>query len=459
MPEDRKEQVALFRYSVISEAVSDRLSHPERGLVVRALATKPWVTPEGDERFISRTTIDRWVGAYRRDGLSGLEPEPRSDKGHGRANPELMAEAVRLRRQVPARSAAQIAEIIARAHGVRLAERTLREHLARSGVSRAAISADPAKAFGRYEASRRNEIWIGDVLIGPFVPQPRKPGSKRAKLFVLVDDYSRLLVGARWMEEENTRAGQEVLRAAVCRRGVPEICYFDNGAPYRSHQLERTCAVLGIHLVHSKPYQPAGRGKQERLNRYIRERFLTEAEAAGIKSFEQLNDDFSAWAEQVANTRVHSETKAAPIARFLTAGPPQLPDAQVVREAFRWSVMRRVTKTATVSLYANRYEVDPGLVGRNVELRFDPEDLSVIDVVTNGVTICQAAPFKIGRHVHPSVKKEEPRSIGEQDGPLIDYLGLVRIADDEAKGSGRIDFREIKLPGFEETGTEQSETM
>jgi len=92
-------------------------------------------------------------------------------------------------------------------------------------VSRAAISADPAKAFGRYEASRRNEIWIGDVLIGPFVPQPRKPGSKRAKLFVLVDDYSRLLVGARWMEEENTgparrscarpSAGGEYQRSAI----------------------------------------------------------------------------------------------------------------------------------------------------------------------------------------------------------------------------------------------------
>jgi len=370
-----------------------------------------------------------------------------------------MAEAVSLRRQVPTRSAAQICEIIARAHGVRLAERTVRSHLSRSGVSRAAITADPAKAFGRYEASRRNEIWIGDVLIGPFVPHPRKPGSKRAKLFVLVDDYSRLLVAARWMEEENTRAGQEVLRSAICRRGVPEICYFDNGAPYRSSQLERTCAVLGIHLVHSKPYQPAGRGKQERLNRYIRERFLTEAEAAGIKSFEQLNDDFSAWAEQVANTRVHAETKAAPIARFLEAGPPTLPDAQLVREAFRWSVMRRVTKTATVSLYANRYEVDPGLVGRNVELRFDPEDLSVIDVVTNGVTICQAVPFKIGRHVHPSVRKEETQSIAEEDGRPIDYLGLVRMADDEAKGSGRIDFREIKLPGFEVVDTDESEAL
>jgi len=74
MPEDRKEQVALFRYSVISEAVSDRLSHPERGLVVRALATKPWVTPEGDERFISRTTIDRWVGAYRRTAFPASSP-------------------------------------------------------------------------------------------------------------------------------------------------------------------------------------------------------------------------------------------------------------------------------------------------------------------------------------------------------------------------------------------------
>jgi putative transposase len=453
VPKDDKERVALFRYSVISEAVSDRLSPIERGLVVRALARRPWVTPDGDERFISRTTIDRWIAAYRRDGLRALEPEARSDKGRGRVAPELMAEAVRLRRQVPTRSAAQIAEIIARAHGVCLSERTLREHLSRSGVSRAALSADPAKVFGRYEASRRNEIWIGDVLVGPFVPHPRQPGSKRAKLFVLVDDYSRLLVAARWMTEENTRAGQEVLRAAICRRGVPEHAYFDNGAPYRSSQLARTCAVLGTHLVHSKPYQPAGRGKQERLNRYIRERFLVEAEAAGIKSFEQLNDDFSAWAEQVANTRIHAETKEAPITRFLKDGPPGLPEAALVREAFRWSLTRRVTKTATVSLYANRYEVDPGLIGRNVELRFDPEDLSVIDVVLNGEAVGRAVPFRIGRHVHPSVQQVEPPAPAEEQGPGINYLGLVRLADDEAKGGDRIDYREVSLPGFDDKDT------
>jgi len=454
MTNDDEELVALFRYSVISEAVGTRLSPAERGLIVRALASRSWTTPNGEEHSYSRGTIDRWIADYKRDGLAALRPVPRSDKGRGRVSPELMAEAVRLRRAVPTRSAAQITDIIARAHGVFLSERTMREHLARAGVSRQALTAEPARAFGRFEASRRNEIWIGDVLVGPFVPFPRRAGSRRAKLFVLVDDFSRLLVHGRWMEEENTRAGQDVLRAAISRRGVPEILYFDNGSSYKSSQLERTCGVLGVHLVHSKPYSPAGRGKQERLNRYIRERFLTEAEAAGISSFEELNDSFMAWAEQVANTRVHAETKTTPIARFLADGPPKRPDPGTVREAFRWSLSRRVTKTATVSVLANRYAVDPALVGRYVELRFDPEDMSVIDVFYERVPVGQAVPFVIGRHVHPAVPQAKAPEPQRDEGPGIDYLGLVKLAEEQAQGGGQIAYREVPLPGFSPDDTE-----
>lgn len=444
MDDDHDERMALFRYSVISEALDERLSATERGLIVRALAGRTWRTPDGDERSFSRGTVDRWIAAYRADGLGGLAPVPRTDRGRTRVQREWMAEAVRLRRAVPARSAAQIVDIVGRAHGVWLKERTVRAHLARAGVSRVALNADPTRAFGRYEASRRNERWIGDVLVGPFVPHPKRPGSKRAKLFVLVDDYSRLLVCGRWMTEENTRAGQEVLRAAIMRRGVPTQLHVDNGAPYRAGQLARTCAVLGVHLVHSKPYAPQGRGKQERLNRYIRERFLTEAEAAGIESFEELNDRFMAWAEQVANTRVHAETKAKPIERFLADGPPPLPDKDLVREAFRWSVVRRVTKTAMVSLLANRYCVDPSLIGSNVELRFDPEDLTVIDVFKDGVAFGEATVFSIGRHVHPSVAQPPPPE-PSSDGPGIDYLRLVAAAEEQAQGAGRIDYRELRL--------------
>ena len=448
MDDNCSELVALHRYEVIAPAVSRELSAHERGLVVRALATSRFVDPNGVERSYSRSSIDRFIVAYRRDGLVGLRPLQRRDKGRGRVNPELMAEAERLRRAVPTRSAAQIADIIARAHGVVLSERTLRQHLQRQGLSRRVLLSAPERAFGRFEATRRNEIWIGDVLHGPFVPHPRRPGSRRAKLFVLVDDYSRLLVAGRWMEEENTRAGQDLLRSAISRRGVPEHLYVDNGAPYQSSQLARSCAVLGTHLVHSRPYAPQGRGKQERLNSYIRQRFLVELEHRGVSSFEELNDFFSAWVEQVANTRIHAETKQSPIARFLAAGPPLLPDPAVVHEAFRWSLTRRVTKTATVSLFANRYGVDPILVGKTVELRFDPEDLSRIDVVISGELLGEAVPYRIGRHVHPAVPQAVPPRPEPEPAESIDYLKLVRLADDEAKGVGQIAYAELTLPGF-----------
>src|SRR6516164_3256761 len=128
-------------------------------------------------------------------------------------------------------------------------------------------------------------------------------------------------------------------------------------APFSNAWLARTCAVLGIRLVHSQPYSPEGRGKQERLNRYIRERFVAEAEHAGIEDLAELNDRFEAWTEQVANRRTHAETNQTPIERFEAGGPPRAADPSRLREAFLWVATRRVTKTATVSLEANQYSV------------------------------------------------------------------------------------------------------
>jgi putative transposase len=441
---DPAERLAMFRYCVISEAISPRLSPAERGRVVRELAARTWVTPEDTERSFSRTSIDRWLRAYSKEGLAGLRKLPRSDRGRPRREGRWLAEAAKLRRAVPARSSAQIVDIIGRAHGVWLSERTVREHLRRLGLSRQALSSAPARAYGRFEASRPNEIWIGDVLHGPFVPHPRAPGSKRAKLFLLVDDYSRLLVHGCWVTEENTRAGQDVLRSAISRRGLPEVLYVDNGAPYSNHQLARACAVLGIALVHSQPYRPQGRGKQERLNSYIRSSFITEAEDRGIASFAELNDLFIAWAEQVANARAHAETKQPPMERFLEGFRPDIPAPSTLAEAFRWSVTRRVTKTATISLLANRYQVPAQLIGRAVELRFDPEDLAKVDVYDNGALVGPATPFTIGRHVHPAVPQAAPEPPSE--GPGVDYLGLVAAAHAEAVGEGSISYRH--LPGM-----------
>ena len=438
MDSDMAEAIALHRWAVIAEAANTRLTAAQRGALVRQIAARAHTHPDGVERCYGRSTIDRWVRDYRRGGLAGLRPRPRSDSGLVRAAPELFDEAVALRLELPARSAAQIAEILWARHRVRVSPRTLRDQLRRRGVHREALAAEP-KVFGRYEAARPNERWITDVLVDPWVPFPRTARSLRARLFVVVDDHSRLLVHGRFHPVENTRAGQEVLRAAIVRRGLPEVLYTDHGAPFDNHVLARTCAVLGVRLVHSQPYSPQGRGKQERLNSYIRDRFIAEAEHAGIEDLAELNDRFEAWSEQVANRRLHAETRRAPIERWQAGGPPRAAEPARLREAFLWVATRRVTKTATVSLEANQYSVDPALVGRRVELRYDPADLTLIEVFFAGRPAGVATPFVIGRHTHRQVP-QAARPPAPATG--IDYLGLVAAAHD-AEVVGPISFAHL----------------
>lgn len=433
------DDIALFRYHLIAEALNPHLSPAERGWLVRDLASRSHPHPDGGLRAYSRNTLDRWIRAYRERGLDGLRPVKRADSGSVRRHPELIGEAAALRAELPGRSAAQIADILFVRHRVVVSPRTIRSHLRRRGLQRAALVGD-RRAFGRYEAERPNERWIGDVLSGPFVPHPRVAGSKKAKLFLLVDDHSRLLIHGCWMTEENTRAGQDVLRAAICRRGLPESLYLDNGAPFSNHMLERTCGVLGVRLIHSKPYSPEGRGKQERLNRYIRERFLSEVEHRGVVTFDDLNDRFMAWVEQIANVRTHAETGQRPLDRF-GAGGPRMPDPALLAEAFRWSVTRAVTKTATISLQGNRYQVDPSLIGYRVELRYDPEDLTRLDVYLEGDQVGVATPLVIGRHVHPAVPQAQPPAVVPTG---VDYLGLVLAAQEEILG-GPISYRDVPL--------------
>ena len=104
-------------------------------------------------------------------------------------------------------------------------------------------------------------------------------------------------------------------------------------------------------------------------------------------------------------------------------------------------------------LFANRYQVGPELIGRTVELRFDPEDLAKVDVYDNGFAAGVAVPFVIGRHVHPAVPQAAPEPAPEAPG--VDYLGLVAAAHAEALGEGSISYR--SLPGMEPWGHEDDE--
>ena len=148
MSGESAEAIALFRYRIISEATSSRLSPAERGRIVRDLARRVYEHPHNSQRQYTRGTLDHWIRAYREQGLSGLKPEPRSDLGTVRRHPELLDEACALRAELSARSAGQIAAILFAPHHIRVAERTINQHLRQRGQHRRALANHPRSEGG-----------------------------------------------------------------------------------------------------------------------------------------------------------------------------------------------------------------------------------------------------------------------------------------------------------------------
>ena len=421
---ERARAIGLFRYQLIREAADPAHSTKERGKMVRELASREHTDPFGRRVRISRQTLDRWIRDWRASGFDALVPSPRQCTP--RTPAEVLELAVALRRENGERTAAAIRRILQTQLGWAPDERTLQRNFHRLGLTITA-GCGSAPVFGRFEAEHPNDLWTGDALHG--IPIT----ARKTYLFAFIDDHSRLLPGYRWGYAEDTVRLAAALRPALASRGVPKAIYVDNGSAYVDRWLLRACAKLGVRLVHSTPGRPEGRGKIERFFRTVREQFLVEItgdpDVVGrhhVTDLAELNRLFSAWVETCYHRAVHSETGQTPLARWCAAGPFALPTPAALSEAFLWEEHRRVTKTATVSLHGNSYEVDPTLVGRKVELVFDPFDLTRIEIRLAGASMGLAIPHHIGRHSHPKAKPETPSAPTKPSG--IDYARLIETA-------------------------------
>jgi len=386
--------VGLFRYSLVREPADPALSKAERGALVRALAAAEHDGPDGRRVRVGRSTLDQWIRAWRAGGFDALVPKPRLVEP--RTPVEVLALAEACKREAPGRTAAQVAEVVGAAMAAAGAgvgvpsARTIQRHLARLGLN-TRPDGSPPRAYGRFEASTPNELWTGDALHGPTV------AGRKAYLLAFIDDFSRALVGHRWTASEDTVRLEGALRAGLACRGVPRAILVDRGSAFVSAPLARACAVLGVRLIHASPRAATTKGKIERFFRTVRGQFLVELDArGGASDLGELNRLFTAWVEVVYHRRAHSETKVTPLERLLSVGVPALPSPELLHEAFLWSELRRVTKTAQVSLHGNSFEVDAALVGRRVQLVFDPFDLTDIEVRFENRPMAKAVPVSIG---------------------------------------------------------------
>lgn len=432
--EDRRTKVALFRYTLILPLVRGEFPPGGKERLREQIAGRHYDIPCSSHSTISTSTLARWERTYQAGGFDALKPRPRADKGDCRAiSPETLDRAETLKREQPLRSARTIIDILSLdttnpIPESSIAPRTLRRQLARRGATAAQLLPNlRPRPYRRFERSHFGDLWQGDAMHGPYLPDPADPDRQRQVfLFAFLDDHSRLIPHAQFYWNEQLPRMEDCLKRAIMRHGRPLALYVDQGSVYRADQFNTVCACLGIQRILGTPYYPEGRGKIERFFQFVQSDFMPELARSSVTSLRQLNESLLAWIEVVYHLHLHSETGQAPLERFRqdTAPTTRPVDPEQLRQAFLHRDTRKVTKSATFSFRRNRYRVPAYLRRQSIEIRYDPFDLTQIEVWFDDAFLQLAEPDHIVTTVHPDVTPD-PVPDSEPDSGL-DYLALLR---------------------------------
>lgn len=154
-------------------------------------------------------------------------------------------------------------------------------------LSRHGRIAPPAGTAGqpyqRFEKEAPNLLWQMD-----FKGRVLLTNGMACHPLTMVDDHSRyaLCLAACANEQSDTVQGR--LERTFRRYGLPEAMFVDNGSPWSDASGERWTRLgvwllkLGIAVIHSRPYHPQSRGKNERFHRTLK------AEVFALRRFHDL---------------------------------------------------------------------------------------------------------------------------------------------------------------------------
>ena len=395
---DRKkaEEIAAQRVQLLSPLLADELD-TAKAREIKARICK--------EHGISDRTLRRYLTEYRKQGFVGLKP-----KGKGRSEskaiaPELLEQAILLRREVPSRSVAQIIQILeweGKAKPGEIKRSTLQEKLLERGYStrQMRIYADSSIAARRFQRRHRNSLWHSDIKYGPFLPIGPNGAMKQVYLVTFVDDATRFVLHGAFYPTLDQIIVEDSFRAAIQRYGVPESTYFDNGKQYRTKWMARTCSKLGIRLLFARPYSPESTGKVERFNRVV-DGFLSEAALEKPKTLERLNELFQIWLSECYQTKPHSalENKMSPETAFRSDKKAlRFVEAEVLTNAFLHCESRKVEKSGCINFMGKKYEVGLLFIGCKVDVIYDPADITTLTIEYEGHAPWTVHELVIGEH-------------------------------------------------------------
>ena len=250
-----------------------------------------------------------------------------------------------------------------------------------------------APAHLRFEMPKPNQLWQMD-----FKGHMPLSNGRRCHPLTVVDDHSRYNLCLEACADEQRSTVQKRLELTFRRYGLPEAFFVDNGKPWgdSSGQSWTRLGVwllkLGVSVIHSRPYHPQSRGKNERFHRTL------EAEVFALKRFRNLADvqrAFDAWRTVYNLERPHQALgQEVPVSRFQPSSrgmPDRLPEVEYGEH----EIVRRVSNSKPyVSFKGRPWLVPKAFLGERLAIRplrtdgrygifFAAHQIATIDLTTN----------------------------------------------------------------------------
>lgn len=391
MQRERKEEIAANRLQIITPLLNPAMDKAKQQLIKERVSI---------QYGINERTLRRWLNLYKEKGFEGLMPQKSSLSGRSKLSDEIIEAAITLRREVPKRSVAEIIRILeweGIAESGFIKQTTLQDQLAARGYSSRQMMtyAKDVTSARRFQKPWRNYLWQSDIKYGIYV------NGHPTYMVCFIDDCTRNIMHSEFYSTLDQSIVQDCFRKALAKFGAPDCVYFDNGKQFRTHWMKRACGKLGIRLLYARPYNPEGKGKQERYNQTV-DAFLREASIEKPKSIDELNRLYQVWMEECYLNIVHSSLNGKTPFECYQFDSHELRflSADTIADAFLSCEQRKVDKCGCISFDGMKYEVELGLsmIHRTVEVVYDPADISILTIECDGFPSCIAKPLVILSH-------------------------------------------------------------
>lgn len=422
-------EIAAWRFEQIAPLTDPSLDRARMRVAVRERTSNAVEWPRSKRRKqrgeppllkpIPRSTLFRWLRAWRKKGYEGLLPKPREDRGAGR-RPDLerwILYAIGLLYEQPERSLTQLGVYLQlEFEGYDLSRATLARHLcahpAYAGIL-ALRSGKPRRRRDLYEASAPHESWQLDGK-GPFRVRLKDGTRVGVHVLSILDDHSRAILAVLVAQAEDIAAAIGVFQKAAAKYGLPDRFQFDRGSAFDSHAFRGGLARLGVHRNAVKAKAPQSQGKIEAYHRSLTRWLVVELEAQEVCDLEHLGELCEAMIQLVYNRHLHRSIGCAPADRLNERISDRRASVdQLARAFFVETSATSHPKTGEVRLPNGVFRVPTAYAGSRRSFRYDPIRADLAVMVGAGDKEVELEPFTIRPLPELGTKSEPKRGVGE----------------------------------------------